>query len=194
MSLIQCSECGKNLSDRAAACPNCGQPSHAVPIPAVVSVEKNSHPILTFIGGAVVVVGGLAIVGAVMEEREGQGPAAAPKVVATQISMPAPAVPPPAARFIVTDVLMDENCTEIGDYCVNVHCTYQNVGNAAGARRVSADLEKGNGNSVAVHDSNLTLLTGATQRVTFNFKEAILDDSPYTAVCRAGEDKPAAGL
>ena len=30
MSLIVCSECGKEYSDKASACPNCGCPTHAV--------------------------------------------------------------------------------------------------------------------------------------------------------------------
>ena len=33
MALIQCSECGKEISDKAASCPGCGAP-----------VGKNTHP------------------------------------------------------------------------------------------------------------------------------------------------------
>ena len=32
MSLIVCSECGKEYSDKASACPNCGCPTNAVPV------------------------------------------------------------------------------------------------------------------------------------------------------------------
>lgn len=28
MALIKCAECGKEVSDKAAACPNCGAPVH----------------------------------------------------------------------------------------------------------------------------------------------------------------------
>jgi uncharacterized membrane protein YvbJ len=34
MSLISCSECGKEVSDKAAACPNCGAPIKQAPNPA----------------------------------------------------------------------------------------------------------------------------------------------------------------
>lgn len=40
MALISCSECGKEISDKAAACPNCGNPIASAP-----SVEKT--PIYT---------------------------------------------------------------------------------------------------------------------------------------------------
>lgn len=33
MALIYCSECGKQVSDKAMACPNCGNPIHPVSIP-----------------------------------------------------------------------------------------------------------------------------------------------------------------
>ena len=32
MALITCSECGKQYSDKAIACPNCGNPTHSSPI------------------------------------------------------------------------------------------------------------------------------------------------------------------
>lgn len=34
MALIYCSECGKQYSDKAMACPNCGNPTHTIPTPA----------------------------------------------------------------------------------------------------------------------------------------------------------------
>ena len=33
MALIICSECGKQYSDKAMACPNCGNPTHTIPTP-----------------------------------------------------------------------------------------------------------------------------------------------------------------
>lgn len=40
MALIICSECGKQYSDKAMACPNCGNPTHPVSIP----VQPQSQP------------------------------------------------------------------------------------------------------------------------------------------------------
>jgi hypothetical protein len=179
MALIDCGECGRGVSDRAAACPHCGHPigGAAASNPAIVTVQKNAHPVLTFLGGVVVVVFVLAAIGAVMEGREERQKGASKPGGVRQI---------PAARFVVADVLMDENCTQLGDYCVSVHCTYQNVGEVAGAKRVRADLFQQSGGRVATHDSNLTLLPGATQRVTFNFMEATLDDASYRAQCDVG--------
>ena len=168
MALIDCRECGRGVSDRAGACPHCGHPTGgtAALSPAIVTVQKNSHPFLTFVGGVVVVVLVLAAIGAVMEGREESKK---------------------KARFVATDVLMDENCTQLGDYCVSVHCTYQNVGDASGAMRVRADLLRQSGGRIATHDSNLTLLPGATQRVTFNFMEATLEGESYRAQCDVGQ-------
>lgn len=33
MALIKCTECGKEFSDKAAACPNCGCPIQEIVIP-----------------------------------------------------------------------------------------------------------------------------------------------------------------
>ena len=39
MALIKCSECGKDVSDKAPTCPNCGNPIH-LPSPAVVHLAN----------------------------------------------------------------------------------------------------------------------------------------------------------
>ena len=39
MALIKCPECGKEISDRAAACPNCGYPIDSKPVEPVVGSE-----------------------------------------------------------------------------------------------------------------------------------------------------------
>lgn len=166
MALTRCKECGKEVSDRAPRCPHCGNPFGSVPTSGgqTTVIEKNSHPILTFIGAASVIVGVLAVIGLM----RGSDEAAAAKT-------PLPRVPAPAAKFVVTDVLMDENCTELGDYCITVHCTFQNSGDAAGMFRVRAKLlQKGSDRVLANRYSDLTLLPAGTQRLDFNFKEAEL--------------------
>jgi transglutaminase/protease-like cytokinesis protein 3 len=46
MALIDCTECHKQVSDKATACPHCGAPiaSASHPIPASISTERSSKP------------------------------------------------------------------------------------------------------------------------------------------------------
>lgn len=39
MALIECPECGKQVSDKAPACPNCGVPMAITPTPVVQQVQ-----------------------------------------------------------------------------------------------------------------------------------------------------------
>jgi len=45
MALVNCRECGKQISDQAAACPSCGAPilgrSQSQPVPVVVAAPKS---------------------------------------------------------------------------------------------------------------------------------------------------------
>jgi uncharacterized membrane protein YvbJ len=64
MALISCSECGKQVSDKAASCPNCGAPISAV---SPVSLNPQSHTYVTRTGakwegiGFVLIVIGLVM-------------------------------------------------------------------------------------------------------------------------------------
>lgn len=40
MALIECPECGQNVSDRADACPNCGYPVGTM----ITSLDKGTQP------------------------------------------------------------------------------------------------------------------------------------------------------
>ncbi|HEY7501580.1 MAG TPA: hypothetical protein VH740_23865 [Vicinamibacterales bacterium] len=161
-----CAQCGKQTDRNGSFCSHCGNRLDAdpasPPVPPIqvsqqpaaapVTVAKNTHPILTFIGGTVVV---LIIVG----------------VAANMLDKNASAV-----RFVATDVLTDDNCTVMGDYCLRVHCTFQNSGSAAGERNVRAQLiSEPDAKIVGDQTSRLTLMENATQRVTFNFPEATID-------------------
>lgn len=42
MALINCPECGKQVSDRAISCPDCGCPINAAPVPAAEPVQQNN--------------------------------------------------------------------------------------------------------------------------------------------------------
>jgi len=80
MALIECKECGKSISDKAGACPNCGAPIQQSTMPPVAETKPVSQPtpapkkkrsILWYILGAIVLVGVLgAIFGPSESERK----------------------------------------------------------------------------------------------------------------------------
>ncbi len=48
MALIKCPECGKEISDKASACPNCGCPVSVIPfqtLPSEVDIPGNTAPV-----------------------------------------------------------------------------------------------------------------------------------------------------
>ena len=51
MALISCPECGKQVSDRAPACPNCGCPINTAPV-AAPQVDR-SHEIAKYLDLAI---------------------------------------------------------------------------------------------------------------------------------------------
>lgn len=53
MALINCPECGKEISDKAPSCPNCGCPISAMPfqtLPSEVDTPENNTPVTFRIG------------------------------------------------------------------------------------------------------------------------------------------------
>lgn len=68
MALIKCPECGLSISDKAAACPNCGYPLHPAPEPVEYELQKTSNSdssaagflrflaVLVWIGGLVLAI------------------------------------------------------------------------------------------------------------------------------------------
>jgi hypothetical protein len=157
VALRFCTECGKEVSDRALACPHCGHPVEDAIVPQkveppVVVVKKNSHPVLTFIGIAaivLVVLLGVAIL-IVVNHKE--------------------------AKLVATDGASDDTCTQWNDYCLNVYCTFTNVGKAGGQQRVHAQLlDTASGKLMVDHFEDLTLAPQESQRLKFSFPEAELD-------------------
>lgn len=49
MALIKCSECGKEVSDKAASCPNCGAPIKAL-TNDVIMIQVDRDPSQPFLG------------------------------------------------------------------------------------------------------------------------------------------------
>lgn len=54
MSLINCSECGKEVSDKAKACPNCGYP--------VSKIKENDFPTYTIIAVLLMIIWGFSMI------------------------------------------------------------------------------------------------------------------------------------
>lgn len=59
MALIKCSECGKEISDKAEACPACGNPLQAQKIQKPVVIEQTSKnwKAIQLVSGILIVVG-----------------------------------------------------------------------------------------------------------------------------------------
>jgi len=64
MALIKCSECGKEISDRATTCPNCGNPLIANPTelnPVTIQQTRKKWKVWTAIAVVMLIVGWLMI-------------------------------------------------------------------------------------------------------------------------------------
>ena len=157
MALQFCTECGKEVSNRAAACPHCGHPVEGAIVPQpteppAVVVKKNAHPVLTVIGIVAVALAGLIGVAVVLVALHKE------------------------AKFVARDPANDDACTQWNDYCINIYCTFENVGNASGQSRVRAQLLDAATRVVrADHYEDLTLAPQESQRLKFSFPEAELD-------------------
>ena len=42
MALIKCSECGKEFSDKASACPNCGSPTSEIVESTIAEAQEDN--------------------------------------------------------------------------------------------------------------------------------------------------------
>jgi hypothetical protein len=73
MALIECSECRKQVSDKAASCPGCGAPiAHADA--SLIHVSRNSGPLkVERTGGTWEAIGFLFIVAAIFVGVAGSG-------------------------------------------------------------------------------------------------------------------------
>ena len=178
MALMFCTACGKEISDAAPSCPHCGHAPRGVGSSGGRMVKW----LLVFAGGAALCFGVLATIGTLYAKPK------PPEIVDGSGGTP-PALPPKpvaAAKFIVMEHSQrDDECTELGDYCIRVHCTFYNDGDAAGLRAIGAQLVDGS-ESVAVRESTLTLLPDSRQQLFFDFKEAELEgDHHYSSRCIA---------
>jgi hypothetical protein len=185
MALIHCEACGKQVSGQALACPNCGHPigtrilPPAAPLPPATlsSIGRRFGKFIVGLLALVIAVVVLLFLGVFIW---GAANGVAHSDAAAQ---PAPAPPPPKAEFAVSAVNSNEDCTELGDYCVRALCTYFNKGDGPGAKTVGARLLD-HGNVVGTREATLTLLPSNSQTLQFDFKEAELgDEHEYRVEC-----------
>jgi len=62
MALIKCSECGREISDKAFACPNCGNPSQNInritqQVPVMIEQTRKKWKVFQFLGVIIGIIG-----------------------------------------------------------------------------------------------------------------------------------------
>jgi predicted nucleic acid-binding Zn ribbon protein len=168
MAIIHCVACGHEVSEQAASCPNCGQP---------IARKSGAGTTFKVIGIVATVIVAIIVVLAVIAGHNSSSASTTP-----------PAPPKPAPFQISAQSSRDDECTQLGDYCIRVHCTYVNAGSIAADETAGAQFFD-HGQSIAVRQGTLTLLPGASKEVYFDFPEAELEDGHhYTYQCLAPQN------
>jgi hypothetical protein len=167
MAMIHCVACGHEVSEQAASCPNCGQP---------IARKSGGGTALKVIGiVAAVVIAIILVIALVAGHRSSSA--------STTTPTPPPPPPKPAPFQIAAQYSRDDECTQLGDYCIRIHCTYSNAGAIAADETAGAQFFDRR-QSIAIRQGTLTLLPGASKEVYFDFPEAELGDGHfYTYQC-----------
>lgn len=82
----------------------------------------------------------------------------------------------PIAKFDVRDVVVDDSCTRLLDYCVRVSCKVRNVGLVNGSAKVEMQL-LAEGQPPSAHSTSVTIAKGQETVITHDFGDARLKDS-----------------
>jgi hypothetical protein len=180
MPLIYCEACANQISDQAFSCPRCGHPVgglHVNPLAKVSRppsfIAKGARRIAWVFACGIGCILLLLLAGSLLTKSSAES---------------AFRQPAPSAIFEVADTLADEGCTQLGDYCIRVHCSYVNKGQVAGEKLVGAELDDGQ-EVIATRRSNLTLLPAGSQRVDFDFEEAELGEHHYRYKCSVNDSR-----
>jgi hypothetical protein len=168
MALIQCSECKREISDQAQACPNCGAPR-------TITGEGGQQPPSVRAGGVRRVVLLVFLVLLVLAAYRVLRPALEKAGVVA------------SARFAIDSAGGDDGCTVLGDYCMRVRCAVINIGEANGLARVAVDLIE-DGKVIATHLATTPLLApGQRDTVTLDFPEATMASRQHQYRCYAAQ-------
>jgi len=169
MALQACTECGNQVSDKAAACPRCGAPveirrsSDSTRQPTASGPIKTKSPIrLPFLVALLIV----AFVG---------WRASRPALRSIGVI--------PAARFVVDHGGGSDGCSVLGDYCEDTKCVVTNAGDAPGTARIVGSLMEDGGSIVATRTGTAYLNPGQQDTVRFKFNEAKISKS-YRSRCQ----------
>ena len=76
-------------------------------------------------------------------------------------------------EYRIFDVNVDDSCAAVRDYCIQVRCTIQNVGNAAGSPTIQITVE-GDSAGMLAKSKAITLASGAMETIIQDFPEATL--------------------
>jgi len=162
MSLTPCRECGRQISDSAKSCPQCGAPVAPAPSeqarPAVgAQVRPNGVR-----RSSIVLLGVVAVVAILCWNAVTRGALV------------------PIPRYELLGSSADDGCSTLGDYCQRAHCVVRNVGNATGSASVAATMF-GQGRPPTTKFETLALAPGEQREASIDFAEATLG-SPFDRV------------
>jgi hypothetical protein len=155
MSLVNCADCGKEVSERASVCIHCGGPIVAIPVESRATTSKKTGPKVIILGLLVVVLATLT---------PGMWRAFQPTLQAAGMV--------PAPRWVVDNAGGNDDCSVLGDYCVRARCAVTNVGDASGTARIAAELYEGERQLVATRTATRFLTATAQDTLSFDFPEA----------------------
>ena len=157
MGLVNCGECGKEVSNKARLCPHCGIPfSNSAPLAGGAAAARAKAPNRTRVLALVLIAVLVAVAPGAWRATE----------AARQSAGLAP-----APRFVVDNAGGSDGCTVLGDYCMRIECAVFNIGDAHGATSVLGVLFE-NGEMVATHRATRQLAPGQRDTVRFEFPEA----------------------
>lgn len=70
MALINCPECGKEISDKAKACPRCGAPAKVLESPEKAEKKTSALKVFIVIAITIAVIGGCVVAGIYQQQQE----------------------------------------------------------------------------------------------------------------------------
>lgn len=162
MALHPCIECRKDISDKASVCPNCGAPQPSVNTASLTENKGNSSVVKTVLSLLVIFISVFII-----------WKIAAPMLKTTGVM--------PVAKWSVDNIVGNDECTVLGNYCMRVRCAVTNVGDDKGATQVIATIRSNDGIQTTKR-STVILQPNEKNVQVFDFPEAEMNRE-YKYLC-----------
>lgn len=182
MAMIRCSECRKDMSNTAAACPHCGAP---LAVAARAGQSSSTTTVLKWVGVIVLIVVALRMCGAALDSTP-SAPGAAATATSTPEHKEAPAAPDPALLKQWSTVMGDASAPAIRreGYAKSIIATFPDSPEAAKARdalpKLTALVEDEKTNGPWVYDAREDAMTGKRVMQAMIRSENTIDlDFPY---------------